>query len=181
MATVVQHRRANTGANNAYTGAAGEITVNTDDWSLRVHDGTTTGGHIIGLAGSTGPAGANGATGPAGAQGPPGPQGAQGPQGPQGAQGPAGLGYLPGSYGVGSLALFQLDRDTVPVSVNVGPGTQFSGTQLVYVTVSRFSFVRNHPPGTWQLLGYMFGYPDCCGNQPVSGFLGATNLFQRIA
>ena len=42
--TQVQHARGNSAQNIAYTGPAGEVTVNTDDWSLRVHDGATPGG-----------------------------------------------------------------------------------------------------------------------------------------
>ena len=46
--TQVQHARG-TGADFAsYTGPAGEICVNTDDWSLRVQDGVTVGGWPVG-------------------------------------------------------------------------------------------------------------------------------------
>lgn len=48
MAKQVQFRRGNTSANDAFTGAQGEITVNTDDYSLRVHDGETQGGFVTG-------------------------------------------------------------------------------------------------------------------------------------
>lgn len=42
--TQVQRSRGTSAQNAAYTGPAGEITVNTDDWSLRVHDGVALGG-----------------------------------------------------------------------------------------------------------------------------------------
>jgi len=44
MATQVQFRRGTTTQNNAFTGAQGEITVDTDLKTLRLHDGTTAGG-----------------------------------------------------------------------------------------------------------------------------------------
>lgn len=42
--TQVQHARGTSAQSLAYTGPAGEVTVNTDDWSLRMHDGATPGG-----------------------------------------------------------------------------------------------------------------------------------------
>ena len=44
MATQVQFRRGTTGQNNAFKGAIGEVTVDTDKNTLRVHDGAITGG-----------------------------------------------------------------------------------------------------------------------------------------
>jgi len=44
MATQVQFRRGTTTQNNAFTGANGEISVDTDIKTLRLHDGTTGGG-----------------------------------------------------------------------------------------------------------------------------------------
>ena len=44
MPTQVQFRRGTTAQNNAFTGAVGEISVDTDLKVLRVHDGTTAGG-----------------------------------------------------------------------------------------------------------------------------------------
>lgn len=44
MSTQVQYRRGTATQNNALTGAAGEITVDTTNWTLRVHDGATPGG-----------------------------------------------------------------------------------------------------------------------------------------
>lgn len=43
--THVQHLRGNTARNDAFTGEAGEFTVNTDSHSLRIHDGTKQGGY----------------------------------------------------------------------------------------------------------------------------------------
>jgi hypothetical protein len=47
MATQVQFRRGTTTQNNAFTGAAGEITYDTDVKTLRLHDGTSAGGGAI--------------------------------------------------------------------------------------------------------------------------------------
>ena len=47
MPTTVQFRRGTTAQNNAFTGAVGEITVDTDKQTLIVHDGTTAGGHTL--------------------------------------------------------------------------------------------------------------------------------------
>ncbi len=44
MPTVVQFRRGNTTQNNAFTGAEGELTVDTTLDTIRVHDGSTAGG-----------------------------------------------------------------------------------------------------------------------------------------
>lgn len=49
--THVQHLRGNTAKNDIFTGSAGELTVNTDSHSLRVHDGVKVGGYgTIGAA-----------------------------------------------------------------------------------------------------------------------------------
>jgi len=44
MATEVQRRRGTASEHNTFTGAAGEVTVNTTNDSLHVHDGATAGG-----------------------------------------------------------------------------------------------------------------------------------------
>ena len=44
MPTQVQFRRGTVAQNNSFTGAAGEISVNSDIDALRVHDGSTAGG-----------------------------------------------------------------------------------------------------------------------------------------
>lgn len=44
MPTVVQFRRGTTSQNNAFTGAEGELSVDTSLSTLRVHDGSVTGG-----------------------------------------------------------------------------------------------------------------------------------------
>lgn len=49
----LQLRRGNTSAISTYTGAAGEITVNTTNWTLYVHDGSTAGGHAIASGATT--------------------------------------------------------------------------------------------------------------------------------
>ena len=47
MATQVQTRRGTTSQTSTFTGAAGEITVDTDRKSIVVHDGTTAGGNPV--------------------------------------------------------------------------------------------------------------------------------------
>ena len=46
MPTQVQFRRGTATQNNAFTGAEGEISISTTDYTLRLHDGATAGGHI---------------------------------------------------------------------------------------------------------------------------------------
>jgi len=53
MAVTVQFRRGTAAQNNAFTGAAGEISVNTTNNSIRVHDGSTAGGHEVMKADAT--------------------------------------------------------------------------------------------------------------------------------
>ena len=50
MAVTVQFRRGTATQNDAFTGAAGEVSVNTTNNSIRVHDGSTAGGHELMLA-----------------------------------------------------------------------------------------------------------------------------------
>ena len=47
MPTQVQFRRGNTGQNNTFTGAEGELTIDTTTWGIRIHDGVTAGGHPV--------------------------------------------------------------------------------------------------------------------------------------
>jgi hypothetical protein len=47
MSTQVQFRRGTTTQNNAFTGAVGEISVDTDLKTIRLHDGTTAGGGSV--------------------------------------------------------------------------------------------------------------------------------------
>jgi hypothetical protein len=44
MPTQVQFRRGTTAQNNSFTGAAGELSINTSNSTIRVHDGSTAGG-----------------------------------------------------------------------------------------------------------------------------------------
>ena len=46
---IIQVYRGTTAQNNAFTGAAGEITMDTTRKELRVHDGSTAGGNLVGL------------------------------------------------------------------------------------------------------------------------------------
>jgi len=111
----VRFRKGTTAEHANFIGAIAEVTVDTTKNTLRVHDNTTTGGHVIateafvngvfdgvvdlinaggsgGGVGPQGPAGPTGATGPQGPQGATGPQGPAGPIGATGPQGPAGQG-----------------------------------------------------------------------------------------
>ena len=47
MAVQVQLRRGTSSQNDSFTGAAAEITVDTTNNRLRVHDGSTAGGHTV--------------------------------------------------------------------------------------------------------------------------------------
>ena len=46
MPTVLQFRRGTTSQNNSFTGAAGELSIDTQTDSIRVHDGATAGGFL---------------------------------------------------------------------------------------------------------------------------------------
>ena len=47
MAKQLQLRRGTTAANDLFTGADGEVTVDTTNHSLRVHNGSTQGGYLV--------------------------------------------------------------------------------------------------------------------------------------
>jgi hypothetical protein len=47
MATQVQLRRGTTAQNNSFTGAVGELSIDTDIKTIRIHDGSTAGGFGI--------------------------------------------------------------------------------------------------------------------------------------
>lgn len=47
MATQVQFRRGTTAQNDSFTGAVGELSVDTDVKTLRIHDGSTAGGFSV--------------------------------------------------------------------------------------------------------------------------------------
>ena len=47
MAKILKFKRGNTAKNNAYTGSAGELTVDTTKKTVVVHDGVTTGGSVL--------------------------------------------------------------------------------------------------------------------------------------
>jgi len=53
MAVTVQFRRGTAAQNNAFTGSIGEISINTTNSSIRVHDGSTAGGKELMLADAT--------------------------------------------------------------------------------------------------------------------------------
>jgi len=43
----VKFLRGSEASNNNYTGPAGEITIDTTNWRVRLHDGLTAGGHVV--------------------------------------------------------------------------------------------------------------------------------------
>jgi hypothetical protein len=47
MAKRLQLRGGTTAQNNAFTGAPRELTVDTSNWHLRIHDGATIGGNLV--------------------------------------------------------------------------------------------------------------------------------------
>lgn len=47
MAARVKLRRGTSNQHTTFTGSAGEVTVDTTDFSLRVHDGSLAGGHKV--------------------------------------------------------------------------------------------------------------------------------------
>ena len=53
MTVTVQFRRGTTAQNNAFTGSIGELSVNTTTNTIRVHDGSTAGGHEVMKADAT--------------------------------------------------------------------------------------------------------------------------------
>jgi len=53
MSTQVQFRRGTAAENDAFTGAVGEVTVDTTNKALRVHDGATAGGFTPGMEAGT--------------------------------------------------------------------------------------------------------------------------------
>jgi len=64
MATQLQFRRGTTAQNNSFTGANGEISIDTDSKNLRIHDGANAGGYeiiptgtIVAYGGTAAPAG----------------------------------------------------------------------------------------------------------------------------
>ena len=53
MPTILQFRRGTTAQNDNYTGSAGELTIDTEIDTIRVHDGSSIGGHsIVSIAGT---------------------------------------------------------------------------------------------------------------------------------
>lgn len=52
MSKTVQFKRGNANVSSTYTGADGEITINTTNYSINVHDGVTEGGYIVGSTGN---------------------------------------------------------------------------------------------------------------------------------
>ncbi len=57
MSRILQMRRGSVAENNAYTGMPGEVTVDTTNNTLRVHDGVTLGGFALARANDTTPGG----------------------------------------------------------------------------------------------------------------------------
>ena len=53
MAKQLQLRKGTATEHNTFTGANGEVTVDTTNKTLRVHDGSTVGGHVVGAVEDT--------------------------------------------------------------------------------------------------------------------------------
>ena len=53
MSNVLKLKRGTAAQTATYVGQDSEVTVVTDDYSLRVHDGSTAGGHVIAGGGSS--------------------------------------------------------------------------------------------------------------------------------
>lgn len=92
MAKRLQLRGGTTAQNQAFTGASREISVDTELWQLRLHDGVTAGGHVVspGVQGATGFTGATGLTGATGS----GATGVTGATGLTGSQSPRSVSVL---------------------------------------------------------------------------------------
>jgi len=69
MPTILQFRRGTTTQNDTYTGLPGEITIDTTLNTVRLHDGSTVGGNVIGQTGQTGYTGSVGGVGYTGSVG----------------------------------------------------------------------------------------------------------------
>ena len=52
MPTQLQFRRGTTSQNNSFTGAVGELSIDTDTENIRIHDGSSAGGAEIVPAGT---------------------------------------------------------------------------------------------------------------------------------
>lgn len=148
MPTSVQFRRGTSSNNSTFVGLDGEITIDTTDWTLRIHDGVTPGGHRVAIQGPQGIPGAQGIQGP---QGPVGANGAPGPAGPQGPQGPKGDQGLPGSpivnpSDIGSYTIAMLDNPNIRLS----NGQDVSGNLFLSYSTS---YASVQLPGIWRVMG----------------------------
>jgi len=168
MPTSVQFRRGTSSNNSTFVGLDGEITIDTTDWTLRIHDGVTPGGHRVAIQGPQGIPGAQGIQGPQGPVGANGAPGAPGPQGPQGPKGDPGSPIIPytgiGSYTIG-----------VP-NIN----TAFNGTDVAGSSINSYNFSGNSAtlPGTWRIMGSFQSY-EIGGGQIAGSQM--TYLLLRIA
>jgi len=61
---MIQFLRGTTGENNAYIGAVGSLTVDLDRNEIRLHDGSTAGGFVVGVVDLSGKISSISATGP---------------------------------------------------------------------------------------------------------------------
>lgn len=137
MPTVLQFRRGTTTQNNNFLGADGEVTVDTQSKTVRLHDGVTLGGIVLGATGYTGSAG-SGYTGSAGSLGYTGSAGTNGYTGSQGYTGSAGAagstGYTGSSgdkYQTVSVSSFTMGTSgnqtiTVQTGLNYSTGQSIS-------------------------------------------------------
>jgi hypothetical protein len=155
MPTTVQFRRGTSSNNSTFVGLDGEITIDTTDWTLRIHDGVTPGGHRVAVQGPQGIAGAQGIQGPAGPVGANGAPGPAGPQGPQGPQGPVGSPIVPYT-GIGSYTL------GTPRSTNYTNGQDVPGSAINTYN-SDLVPISQTLPGTWRVMGSLLSFTPGAG------------------
>ena len=145
--------KTNTIVQSSYIGFPGELTVDQNSLSIRIHDGSTVGGiEIKGQTGPIGPTGAQGAastvTGPTGAQGVPGTAGTTGPTGaastvtgPTGlagaastVTGPTGLAGITGPSGPGANQYLNTTSNVTFASTTVTGNVTLGSTQADNLT-----------------------------------------------
>jgi hypothetical protein len=180
MPTSVQFRRGTSSNNSTFVGLDGEITIDTTDWTLRIHDGVTPGGHRVAIQGPQGIAGAQGIQGPQGPVGANGAPGPAGPAGPQGPKGDRGLSTIPADagYPIGTITLANSILTGTEGLVNqqvINPGTSLSGN-LFYYNNLQFRL-----PGTWQILTWGVVDIPNGGIYSYGVFNSSAHMLQRIA
>jgi len=157
MPTVLQFRRGTTTQNNNFLGADGEVTVDTQSQTVRLHDGTTLGGIVLGDRGYTGSTGA-GYTGSAGTNGYTGSIGYTGSAGITGTTGAAGTTGYTGSSGdkyqtvsVTSFALGTSGNQTITVQTGLNYSTGQSISLAYDVNNIQYADIVSYTTGSGSL------------------------------